>query len=185
MAISLDELEALLREIGIEHYEKHPEGSDIVFGIATEHYRRPDGEHAILLVAELSENGEYFRLFAPMAYRAAGEHGDALLKTCMIIQWMTKLIQFEYDSTDGEIRPIIEFPLEDGKLTAQQLGRCVGGLLQLMEQYDDELRAALDQGVVVDPSDAMLDQLHDLLTRMKRQRGGNGKAGNGAKPGGG
>lgn len=170
MSITLDQLEQLLKAVGIEHYQRDDARSCVVFGMTTEHYARPDGQKSLLVVAEVSENGEYFKLFAPMAYKVEGKNLDPFLRTCMIIQWMTKLVQFEYDSTDGEIRPIIEFPIEDGSLTAKQLGRSVGGLVQLIEQYSEELHAALEQGVVLDQQTMMIDQLEALLERLKRDR---------------
>lgn len=69
----------------------------------------------------------------------------------MEVQWQTKLIQFEYDRNDGEIRPIVEFPIEDSTLTARQLMRCILGLVEIIDNYYPVLRWALDEGVVEFP----------------------------------
>ncbi|MGI9110157.1 MAG: hypothetical protein ACR2KA_09085 [Opitutales bacterium] len=44
------------------------------------------------------------------------------------------MVQFEYDAQDGEIRAIVEFPLEDVQLTSRQLMRCIHGLVKVMDR---------------------------------------------------
>jgi hypothetical protein len=60
----------------------------------------------------------------------------------MEIQWETKLIQFEYDDTDGEIRPIVEWPVEDGTVTSMQLARAILGLVMIVDRYYPVLEQA-------------------------------------------
>jgi hypothetical protein len=43
------------------------------------------------------------------------------------------MLQWEYDPSDGEIRAIIEFPLEDSILTEKQFYRCLSGLIQIVD----------------------------------------------------
>jgi hypothetical protein len=43
------------------------------------------------------------------------------------------MLQWEYDPSDGEIRAIIEFPLEDSMLTERQFNRCLSGLIQIVD----------------------------------------------------
>ncbi len=43
------------------------------------------------------------------------------------------MLQWEYDPSDGEIRAIIEFPLEDSILTEKQFNRCLSGLIQIVD----------------------------------------------------
>jgi hypothetical protein len=51
----------------------------------------------------------------------------------LAISWETKMLQWEYDPSDGEIRAIIEFPLEDSILTERQFHRCLSGLIQIVD----------------------------------------------------
>lgn len=44
------------------------------------------------------------------------------------------MLQWEYDPSDGEIRAIIEFPLEDAEMTERQFNRCLHGLVQLVDE---------------------------------------------------
>jgi len=100
------------------------------------------------MVAELMENGEYFQLIAPMAFKVKGKNTGVFLKACAIVQMHTKLIQFEYDEDDGEVRPVIEFPLEDNTLSYKQFMRCVTGMVQLLDQYYPVLQKAAVEGVI-------------------------------------
>jgi hypothetical protein len=44
------------------------------------------------------------------------------------------MLQWEYDPSDGEIRAIIEFPLEDSTLTERQFNRCLYSLVELVDE---------------------------------------------------
>lgn len=182
MAMTLDELTAMLDDIGIKKRERRDD--DVIFGFGTESYRAPNGAEGILLVAQLDENGEYFQVYAPMAFKVKPDHQEAFLKACMMIQWKTKLIQFEFDASDGEIRPVIEFPLEDNKLTRKQLARCIGGLCQIVDRYYTVLNKANDTGEVdFEETEAtsereVLERRLDELQRRLAELDGNG-SGNG------
>lgn len=53
------------------------------------------------------------------------------------------MVQFEYDSDDGEIRAIIEFPLEDTPLSKLQLLRVMKSLASVVDLYHEEIVKAL------------------------------------------
>jgi hypothetical protein len=146
MAMTLEEIQQLLQE-GKLKFRVHDERS-VVMMWDTRKYRNLEGALTLLVVVQLSEDGEYVKVFMPNAFTAKGAHVDVLLKACMMVQWRTKLVQFEYDSQGGEIRPIVEFPLEDSKLTSKQLRRCVTSLVFLVDEYYDTLKKALDEGVL-------------------------------------
>ena len=146
MATTVQAISAMLELRQIEH---HMEDKDkIIFGVRMTHRRDSSGEFGLVLVIQIMEEGEYFKIFAPAAYKTQGPHAGAALAACMQIQWRTQLIQFEYDTRDGEIRPVVEFPLEDAELTPRQLFRCIDGLCKIIDRYDEALINALMNGVV-------------------------------------
>lgn len=145
MAMTIQEVEELVREIGLKFGQ---EDGRIVLGCGTKAYTNAHGRTMLFVRISLWEGGEYIRIEAPYAMKAAGPHVETFLKACMMAQWRTKLIQFEYDEKDGEIRPVVEFPLEDGKITSKQLGRCLLGLVSLMDGLYPTLERALDEGVI-------------------------------------
>ncbi len=180
MATSLQEVSRMLDSVGIR-YERHAgPGDAIVFGFETKHYRDRNGRKGLLMVIKLEEDGEYFKLFAPMAYQVSRENAHPTLLMTAAAQWFTKLIQFEYDPSDGEIRPIIEFPIEDGTLTTRQLLRCIHGMVQLVDDMDDVIRPAVERG------EANIDALRrkvsggaaifDMLRQLVELIGGRGES---------
>ena len=53
------------------------------------------------------------------------------------------MVQFEYDSDDGEIRAIVEFALEDTALSKLQLIRIMSTLSSVVDLYHEEIVKAL------------------------------------------
>ena len=151
MATSLDEIVKLLKESG---WDGQRHDRYISLGFKSKSYCQPDGTQGIFVVVEPHEDGEYLKIFSPGAFLLKGAHIDAFLRACTVIQWRTKLIQFEYDESDNEVRPIVEFPLEDAPLTAKQLARCVSGLCTLLDEYYDSLKKALETGELSLPDSA-------------------------------
>lgn len=88
-----------------------------------------------LIVVQLDEDGKFFKLFAPQVLSGIQNHPykAAILQTMLYISWETKMLQWEYDPSDGEIRAIIEFPLEDSILTEKQFNRCLAALVQIVD----------------------------------------------------
>jgi hypothetical protein len=106
------------------------------------------------IVIELEEDGEFFKLFAPRLLMGVQDHPykEAILQTMLCISWETKMLQWEYDPADGEIRAIIEFPLEDSILTERQFYRCLSGLVEIVDDIAlPRLQAVMATGK--DPGD--------------------------------
>ncbi len=93
-----------------------------------------------------------------------------------------KLLRFEYDPTDGEVRAAIELPLEDAPLTERLFDRCLSGLIQLVDQQampriktvlatgedpgHKDLTALLAEGMPAE----MMALLEQVLAAAKRQQ---------------
>ncbi len=166
MAITIDDVAKHMEAMDLKFKKRDEE--HLLFAMRLKKYRDPDGDDGLRLVIRLSESGGYFELYAPQAFKATGPHVEAFLRACAIVQYRTKLIQFEYDPADGEIRPIIEFPIADGTLTQKQLARCVQGICQLVDDYYEPLKRALDEGVVEFPerNQEMGQMLGDMMQQM-------------------
>jgi hypothetical protein len=128
MATNVEEIAKFLDNLGWE-YEVEKEDERIVTGVEAENIED------FTIVVQLDEEGRFFRLFAPQVLAGVDEHPykAAILQTMLAISWETKMLQWEYDPADGEIRAIIEFPLEDSVLTEKQFNRCLTGLIQLVD----------------------------------------------------
>jgi hypothetical protein len=85
------------------------------------------------------------------------------------ISWETKMLQWEYDPSDGEIRAIIEFPLEDSTLTEKQFNRCLHGLVQIVDEMAmPRLNVVMETGK--DPGD--LEAGERLLLTLQEEAPG-------------
>ncbi len=115
----------------------------------TDAYKDTDGDKLLFIFIKLEENGEYIKIYCPMAWAIKGnKHAAAFREACMEIQFLTKLLQFEYDPRDGEIRPMIEWPIEDGTVTSPQLARAISGMKSLIDKYAPVLDKALATGKI-------------------------------------
>jgi len=115
---------------------------------STDIYRDQDGDSSLFMIARLDEDGEYFKLIAPNLYNypETGENRAGVFRVLLGVCWRSKLIKFEYDERDGEIRGIIEFPLEDAILTKKQFLRCLNGLVQIVDEYHVAIASAMSGG---------------------------------------
>jgi len=158
MATSIDELKSQLNELDYNFVE-HDE-STLVLNFRTETYRDSDGDPIVTLVIQLPEEGEQFYSFTPRPIFVS-EQPDALIQACLIIQWRTKLIKFDFDDEEGALRLVVEFPLEDSNLTVTQLQRCLRGMIQVLDDYYQVLDRAAKKGVVDFSEEAEVDEKDD------------------------
>ncbi|MFH7025082.1 MAG: hypothetical protein ACHBN1_06695 [Heteroscytonema crispum UTEX LB 1556] len=128
MGANLQQIAKYLDNLGWD-YRFDDEADRIITGVEA------DNLEDFLIVVQLDEDGKFFRVFAPQVLSGVQDHPHkaAILQTMLAISWETKMLQWEYDPSDGEIRAIIEFPLEDSILTEKQFNRCLSGLIQLVD----------------------------------------------------
>ena len=162
---TLDEIAALLDAAHL-NYGRVEER--IRTGFATDVYEDPDGDNCLHLVIGLQEDGELLRILAPMAYRVPAKAGPrrvaVVQRTLNQLNWESRIVQYEMDTEDGEIRLAIDFPLEDGKLTEKQLTRMLRLMPNVADQCHVALRQALDEGVAL-PTEAELRRRLEAFVR--------------------
>ncbi len=164
MATTLQQIAIYLDNAGWK-YKLDEEGARILTGVYAENVEN------FLIVVQLDEEGEFFELFAPRILSGVKEHPhkSAILQTMLSISWETKMLQWEYDPSDGEIRAIIEFPLEDAELTEKQFNRCLHGLVQIVDELAmPRLQAVMATGE--DPGD--IHEGERLLLKLQEEAPG-------------
>ena len=168
MGSTLEEISGYLDSEGLKH-RIDQDRNVIITGFGTEQYVDKDGENHLGMVISLEEEGEFLKIFTPQCYSALDEtNRPALLQTLLMVSWKTKMIQFEYDDSDGEVRAIIEFPLEDAELTCRQLLRSVQALVQIVDKYHPVIYKALREGVIeFDESGNPLEELQSAFSRFE------------------
>ena len=128
MGANLKQIANYLDNLGWD-YRLDDKEDRIITGVEADHLED------FLIVVQLDEEGKFFRVFAPQVLGVNQDHPHkgAILQTMLAISWETKMLQWEYNPSDGEIRAIIEFPLEDSILTEKQFHRCLSGLIQIVD----------------------------------------------------
>ncbi|MGL5061518.1 MAG: hypothetical protein ACRC62_16205 [Microcoleus sp.] len=143
-------------------YKFDADNSRIITGVKAENV-----ENFIIFI-QLSEDGEFVQFIAPQLLAVKDSvYKGILFQTMLAISWQVKMLRFEYDPTDGEIRASIELPIEDSQLTERLFDRCLSGLIQLVDlKAMPRLKAVLAAGIDPGPQDAaaqLLDGISDEL----------------------
>ena len=124
------------------HYCRDTEKSRILTGAVTQHANN------LPIVIHLSEDQEFLHLYTPELFHVKDHvYKGVLFQTLLSICWESKMLRYEYDPTDGEIRASIELPLEDAILTERQFNRCLSALIQLVDDKSmSRLQSVLARG---------------------------------------
>jgi hypothetical protein len=140
MATTCNVITQFLKEEGYS-FIFSPDSEYIETSAKTENYRNLDSVKSLSLFIKLEEDGRFIKVIAPYAYRCELKSGSNrkahLFQSLLEICWKTKMVQFEYDSLDGEVRAIIEFPLEDSMLSKAQLMRTINSLCSVVDLYHE------------------------------------------------
>jgi hypothetical protein len=151
MATTLTALAKLLDNLGWKHKPKPAEKNDkegrIYTGFPTESYLDSDGDKFINVVFSVQENGELVKIIVPRLYNCIHPgNRKAFFETAIRKTFEKKLCFYDYDHRDGEIRMVLDIPLEDAVLTEKQVKRIVSGMVRLVDVNDPDIRAAVEQG---------------------------------------
>jgi hypothetical protein len=131
MPTSIEQIQEFLDEFSL-NYRVDAERDAILIGFgldpARTTFRDMDGDPGIQLVIRVLEQGEFLSIFTPQAWCVEDcPHKAAVFETLTSIQTQYKMLRFDYDPSDGEIRPNVELPLEDADLTSRQFHRLLHG----------------------------------------------------------
>lgn len=152
MATSLEQLKSFLDEHDLE-YEVVEDHDAIILGFGLDPesttFRDRDGDPHVRVGIQLREEGEFLGVFCPQAWNVDGcAHKAAVFEALVTIQARYKMLRFDYDPNDGEIRPNLELVVEDGELTARQFHRMIEGLMLAIQKFDGVIRHAMTTGEV-------------------------------------
>jgi hypothetical protein len=119
-------------------------------------YRDRDGDAHLQLVIRVLEDGELVAVVAPQAWNIdACPHKAAVFEVLVALQARFKLLRFDYDPDDGEIRPNVEVPVEDSSLSSKQFHRLMHAVILGVQRLDRVIRRAMETGEIC------LDLMHD------------------------
>lgn len=135
-----------------------------------------DGEQVTLLVVVL-EDGGLVQLRAPLLVRMENdEHSSLVFRAMLQMAYEMRLVQFEYDPTDGEVSTCIDIALEDAELTAAQLLRCCTVLLDVSFHARERLTLIMETGedpeLIPEPADSKVTS--EDMVELAKLMGGRG-----------
>ena len=151
MATTFDELIGILDKLGWKHKPKPSEKKEhegtVYTGFPTETYLDSDGDKFINVVFSVQESGELVKVLIPKLYECIHPgHRRAFFETAIRKTYEKKLCFYDYDHRDGEIRMVLDIPLEDARLTEKQIKRVVSSIVRLVDINDSDMRAAVEEG---------------------------------------
>lgn len=145
---TLEDIKRFLDEDGL-HYRSFEDDEVISVGFSSTPdettYRDEEGRPCLGILIRLLENGEFLHVGAPKCWHVESNTG-AVCEALAGISAKFKMIR--WDLVDDHIVPNVEIPLEDSPLTAKQLRRAIGAILQVVKQYDRVVTRAIKSGVV-------------------------------------
>ncbi len=164
MSTTLTEIARQLDAIDIKY---HLGANRIRLSFRTDLYEDADRDNSLGLTIWLEDDGETLRIQALNAYKLPkeqfAERLTAVQQTLNQLNWETKLAHYEMDTEDGEIRIVIDYVLEDGVPTDNQLKRLIYVLPHLADRDHAAWRAALDHGTTLLTRDELCRRFDDWM----------------------
>jgi hypothetical protein len=160
MAISIQTIAACLNSFEWR-YTQDVEKSVIHTGIKAENVEN------FQIMIQVAEEGEFLQIWVPQLLQVKDHvFKGVLFQTLLHISYQTKLLRFEYDPSDGEVRVSIEIPIEDGNFTERQLWRCLQALAFVDRQVMPRLQAVLAYGEDPGKEDDLSSMAQGLLDQL-------------------
>ena len=147
MPINLEQLEAFFVEAGLKY--RLEDAGHLLTGFTTGSYEHADGRPGVAVAVSVSEDGEFIEFTAPGLYdaRRCRDPGK-LFQALLDVTLRTKLVRFEHDPEDGEIRCTVSYPVEDGGLTRRQFLRMLEAIPRAVDRWHPVIGLAMEKGVV-------------------------------------
>jgi len=147
MAVKMERLESFLLTEQLKFRTAKP--GHLVVGFATNHYVSAAGSRGVGVAIRLDEEGRFLECIAPALYNLADcPYRETVLRLLVMIMQRSKLIRFDFDAQDGEVRCLTECPIEDGSLTREQFLRLLTAIPELVDRWDPAIRLAIRTGEV-------------------------------------
>ena len=149
MSATIDQIGKLLTDENLKWTQVRDD--TLRLGFTTSNFTNRDGEHSLAIFLQVHDGGKYLTAQAPNAFRLSGDHVHATMELLLRLQWVWRLVRFEYDHTDGEIRPSVELPLGGMVLDAGSLAVFIRTLVSVIESTVLAFNHTITTGEIVVP----------------------------------
>lgn len=133
MSTNLSSVSTLLRNAGVRHHVDVEEAAIRVLFV-TRYYTNPRGERLVIVQIEVPDGGRRLRASIPRAF-ARGRSPAAMCAALCRLAAETPLVGVEYDAAAGNLRLVVETPVEDGRIRPAQVLAMIDGLVEAAETW--------------------------------------------------
>jgi len=148
MPLSNQKLESLLRKSGCK-FSFDTTCERFCARFHTKLFRNSKGESQLDLIVKLVEDGAFIRFLCPEIYSLKDcKFKGAAFQATLQMAWITKALSYEFDSESENLWAVIDLPLEDGTLTAQQVERILQMMVDLVDEYHPVIHHAIVSGEI-------------------------------------
>lgn len=172
MPIPVEAIQSYLMRAGLR-FAANDDGDNgqFVLSFKTRYYQNPTGEKSLALLITVAEDGKYLEIAAVGMYSAKKAKDVAKLSLFLMGEnYKTKLLRWEIDRTDNEVRATIEVAPVDGSITFDSFMR----MLMLFPLVADGMHAAICRVMTTArlPTPTRIDKrLQELVRRAGGIRG--------------
>lgn len=167
MAVTLQEVSNWLDNQNLKH-EVIEEKSMIMTSMTGKN-------HTIGIKIELAEDGEMFQMYSNILIDDElnilkikdHENSSLVFQHILKINYDEKFGTWEYDSTDGEVRFAVEFPLEDASMTEKQFLRVFGHVANSDEKFGVILDILETGEIPEEDTKEMFDAFLEMMLEAK------------------
>jgi len=99
-----------------------------------------------------------------------------ILSHILYMNYNTKFGTWEFDPTDGDIRLVVEIPLEDAIMTEKQFSRIYGFMTANGQEGADAVRSIMKTGKAPLDSDEAADRIAQLEEMLRQLQAGDDDA---------
>lgn len=149
MTITMEQLLELCEacEFKVNTRDDRPNQVHLWFG--TDHYRDHDGDHDLLVLINIEDDGNLLTALAPGVYNAKDcAFRGALFNALLQLQYRNRLGAYEYDADDGEIRYKVDLPVKSATVTPDQFHWAVTNVPSIIDMYDPVVREVMKTGKI-------------------------------------
>lgn len=149
MATTFAKIVSILKSAENLKFKTHPSKSEALVVFPTREFTNIQGDKLVPLLITIQEKGEFVRIISPSVFDLQKcNHPNALVKALLETAFKTKLVKWELNGKDGEVRASVDIPIENSRLKKKQFLRCLVSIPVILDQYYQSIKDAMDNGIV-------------------------------------
>jgi len=169
MPVAVEAIQGYLMRAGLK-FTANDQGNNgqFVLSFKTRHYENPAGDKSLMLIVNIAEAGRYLEITAVGMYSAKDAKDIGKLAQFLLGQnYVTKILRWELDRTDGEVRASVEVAPVDGSVTFNSFMRMLMLFPMVAESLHPTITKVMKTGQLPAPV-----RVNKRLQELVRRAGG-------------